>query len=393
MLKVQNLNLEIIDTPGLDDEQELEKITRVAAFQADMSVVCCSALQLGKMSEMNLIQSLDSLYGNFCLAITRADNLNTKRERCDIIEKGRILVSNKGNAAGAFCKDKRRFFLIDNSEESGDVSEVKEYLNSILDNDGFRELIQTVTDQRMSRALLKETYPTIELAKKELLQESILLNLANESEIRKRKEDDIRKQIEYKQKAEEMTTKVQSLAYKYVEVFRRYIADFQTASSFQKDATTVAIAISERLIGEIAEYGNKNELCEKRTIERSLKKACSNINNLIPAPTGHYEETRGMVGRTLLTMLNILAFDPEVDDGKEWIWDDFHIPAVKAFQNGLVEKIIEEWNILLSKIGEKILQPQYYGSEEDRLNELNKQIRYCEQLLVQAGEICLWLEK
>ena len=92
-------NIEILDTPGFDDEMggELEYMSRRAIENADMVVLCCNALQLGKMFERDFITELESSVGNFCMAVTRVDCLNTEEEFDDIKRKALWLMQGSGN--------------------------------------------------------------------------------------------------------------------------------------------------------------------------------------------------------------------------------------------------------------------------------------------------------
>lgn len=139
-------NVEFLDTPGFDDESgELENMSRRAITDADMVVLCCNALMLGKMMERKLITELESAAGNFCMAVTRMDCLNTEEDESDIRKKASWLMQGRGNLAmlkGATGK----YFLISCTEEKTALGGFDVYLRSMLESTGKKEAVRSSTD-------------------------------------------------------------------------------------------------------------------------------------------------------------------------------------------------------------------------------------------------------
>lgn len=139
-------NIEFLDTPGFDDESgELESMSRRAITDADMVILCCSALQLGKMMERELITELESAAGNFCMVVTRMDCLNTEEDVDDIKHKAAWLMQGRGNLA-MLPKATGRFFPAVCAGKYAALDGFDTYLKEILGNAGKRLAIRNSTD-------------------------------------------------------------------------------------------------------------------------------------------------------------------------------------------------------------------------------------------------------
>lgn len=139
-------NIEFLDTPGFDDESgELEYISRRAITDADMVVLCCSALQLGKMMERELITELESEAGNFCMVVTRMDCLNTEEDMNDVKHRAAWLMQGRGNLA-MIPKATGRYFSVTCAEGYVALDGFDSYLKKILENTDTRMAIRNSTD-------------------------------------------------------------------------------------------------------------------------------------------------------------------------------------------------------------------------------------------------------
>lgn len=139
-------NVEFLDTPGFDDESgELENMSRRAITDADMVVLCCSALQLGKMMERELIIELESATGNFCMAVTRMDCLNTKEDKSDIRKKASWLMQGRGNLA-MLPDATGKHFLISCTKKKTELGGFDIYLRNILEDVEKKDTVRNSTD-------------------------------------------------------------------------------------------------------------------------------------------------------------------------------------------------------------------------------------------------------
>ncbi len=140
-------NIELLDTPGFDDEMggELEYMSRRAITNADMVILCCNALQLGKIIERELITELESAAGNFCMVVTRMDCLNTEEERAEIRKKALWLMQGRGNLAMLPGATGRCFPVVCTGAYAA-FNGFDNYLGNILEDMGMRTSIRNSTD-------------------------------------------------------------------------------------------------------------------------------------------------------------------------------------------------------------------------------------------------------
>lgn len=140
-------NIEFLDTPGFNDEMggELEYMSRRAMAEADMVVLCCSSLQLGKMLERELITELESIAGNFCMVVTRMDCLNTEEDVEEIGRKADWLMRGRGNLA-MLPNATGKYFTVVCAGKHVMLDGFDRYLKKILYNNEKRNIIRGSTD-------------------------------------------------------------------------------------------------------------------------------------------------------------------------------------------------------------------------------------------------------
>ncbi|MCH5187027.1 MAG: dynamin family protein [Oscillospiraceae bacterium] len=140
-------NVEFIDTPGFDDEKggELEHMSRRAITDADMAVLCCNSGRLGVITEKNLINELESASGNFCMVLTRADNLNTEEGEEDVRQSARGFMQGRGNLA-MLPGSTGKFFMTMCNKNNIWLDGFDSYLKNILKNPEKRKAIRNSTD-------------------------------------------------------------------------------------------------------------------------------------------------------------------------------------------------------------------------------------------------------
>lgn len=76
--EILKADVEFLDTPGFQDEvvNNLKKNSRDAIDQADFVVFCFNSTKLGTMFEKEYIENLKESFGNFCMVVSRIDNLH-----------------------------------------------------------------------------------------------------------------------------------------------------------------------------------------------------------------------------------------------------------------------------------------------------------------------------
>lgn len=150
-------HIEFLDTPGFDDEMggELEAMSRKAITDADLVILCCSALQLGKMMERELITELESAAGNFCMAVTRTDCLNTEEDANEIKKKAMWLMQGRGNLA-MLPEATGRYFLVACTGQYRFLDRLDSYLKDVFENPQKRTAIRNSTDMLSMVAVVAE---------------------------------------------------------------------------------------------------------------------------------------------------------------------------------------------------------------------------------------------
>lgn len=109
---LRDSNVEILDTPGYLDNQELTELTRAAVATADVAMFCCNATAAGKEFEIDYFQELEDTIGNFSVIINHMDNINFAEdfERIKNFMEGN--VENRGRAMLHFLGMDKLFYTV-----------------------------------------------------------------------------------------------------------------------------------------------------------------------------------------------------------------------------------------------------------------------------------------
>ena len=110
--KILRGNVEILDTPGFLDNQELTDLTREAVVTADVALFCFNANAAGKKFELDYFHELEETIGNFCVIVNHMDALNTSED----VERVKTYIENnvagRGRAILHFLNMEKLFFTI-----------------------------------------------------------------------------------------------------------------------------------------------------------------------------------------------------------------------------------------------------------------------------------------
>lgn len=147
--KILRDNVEILDTPGFLDNQELTDLTRAAVATADVALFCCNANAAGKKFEVDYFRELEDTIGNFCVIVNHMDSLNTAKdvERVKTFMEGNI--AGRGRAILHFL-DMEKVFCTVAGGRGIDLSEFKKffYLLCARISKKFRRRIQRYSYQK-----------------------------------------------------------------------------------------------------------------------------------------------------------------------------------------------------------------------------------------------------
>ena len=140
--KILEDNIEIIDTPGISDEEALYPVSMAAIYKADMAVLCCCSAQLGTIDEKNLIYELDEIVSHYCMVISRYDNLNDDTEKQDVLRSAQYLMKGHGNPNNLINVDSDLVFPLNAAGDSDSVKPFITYLKKIIEDKNIRDMIQ-----------------------------------------------------------------------------------------------------------------------------------------------------------------------------------------------------------------------------------------------------------
>jgi len=103
-------NVEILDTPGYLDNQELTELTRAAVAAADIALFCCNATAAGKKFEIDYFRELEDTIGNFAVIINYMDSINTAEDFQRVKNFMEGNVAGRGRAILHFTGMEKLFF-------------------------------------------------------------------------------------------------------------------------------------------------------------------------------------------------------------------------------------------------------------------------------------------
>ena len=370
-------NVEIIDTPGFDDEAgELERISKTAVSEADMAVLCCNALMLGKITERKLLQELENITGHFSLAVTRIDNMNDMNDYEEMMSYARRLM--KGRSEFVFpvaAAGKRRH-----------IDEFREYLGGIVSD---RKRMREIQDEslRKSTALYTEEIRTV--------TDSTIseLEAVNARAIRTQELD---AQMEMS-RFENMKSAARDAASAFIsqraELFRKEINGLSSAYMFQDMAKVFADRVIYQIIRDMADYARSKNIKGCESVELELITRFEAYSYSIPAPVRRRVKSRGILGQTAVIALSLFVsvfdgFDSfEIDDGYDYYYEDYHGPAVSVFLSGPAAWLAGQWNSYLEEAGTGIRTSGFTGGHEQEIKRLRNSIARCEGVKALAEQI------
>lgn len=374
-------NVEFLDTPGFEDEMggKLEEMTRSAVAAADFAVVCCSAAQLGKLFERGFLEETDRCTGNFCMVVSRMDHLNTEQDRQDVAKKAESLMKDRGNAAGIMgCTG--RFFLTSMEPHRRDLGGFGRYIFAILRSAQAKALIRRSTDDVCVASCTDELKLLLDAHLEQLISSYELLEEENRQEIEEAEQEAEMESLKFQNTASDAWAAANTFAEHRTEEFGRRVCGLDVPASFKAKAEILAREVLAGLMDDIAQYGADRGIAPRGKIRAALQSGCGEI--AVPEPEGHWVRNRGIVARTLITTLSILVLEPELDDGCDWEYFDFHEPAVQAVRSGPVERVLGQWRQFLRDIQSRLDAVSIDDDPVllDQLSDLDREIRQCAEI-------------
>lgn len=342
-------NVEILDTPGLDDESgELERLSKIAISEADMAVLCCNALMLGKIIEKNLLQELENITGHFSLVITRIDNINEMNDYEDMMTHAYNLMKGRNEfvfpviAAGKYER----------------VEDFKKYLSNIISDKSLMLKIQEEA-LRKSRALyINEICAVTDSTISELRASLSKIEGINNGIIRTKELDaqmDISRFENMKSLALDAAAAftAQRAASLRADIIRTAIKNMNNPYAFQDDAKRLSDQTIEQIISDLADYARSKSIKGYESIAHNLLQAFKAYSYSIPA----------------LVLLNGVKTISEVYE-----------PAMNVFWNEPVMWLGKQWNKYLDNAEAGIRTSDFTGGYEQEIKRIKNSIAQCEDV-------------
>lgn len=379
-------NIEIIDTPGFDDEAgELERISRSAIAEADMAVLCCNALMLGKITERDLLAELEDIAGHFSLVLTRIDNLNDMNDYEEVMTQARRLMKNRGDSAGIFGTGHEFVFPVIASGKHKHIDEFRDYLAGIISRPEIMNKIQGASLRKGTATCVREiasvTEETITRLKASLLE----LETLSQQAVTQQELDASFKISSFENIKEAAINAAAAFTAQRMAELRKDIKDLWVYK-FQREARKLADQAMKKLIDDLADYARSKNLKGHEQLRQTLQRKFDSFSYGIPAPVQRRVKSRGIIGQTLFTALDFIASIPDglstftADDGYDYYYEEYHEPAVNAVWKGPVTWLAGQWKEYLDGIGSGIKTSGFSGGHEQEIKQLKDNIARCEKV-------------
>ncbi|MBR1693263.1 MAG: dynamin family protein [Lachnospiraceae bacterium] len=330
-----------LDTPGFLDEMggELEAVSRQAVMQSDLAVFCASAAQLGNQFEKEYIEELEQSIGNYCMIVSHMDCCNTEEDRQDILAKAEKLMTGKGGGILGSLPDGNCFFTI-TAGTNKMLGGFGTYICYILENNSLKEGLKASTSKKIREFQKRELAEKIGTELRACEAELTDLTDRHDKIVSEQRMTQGLKRVEAQQKQESKFALYESDMVHLANLIEKDLQYLKEKEIIDEFAVKARNYICERMF-PMAKKVDKELFQEESPEELYLffRKTIESFE--IPAPKRTAVKNRGMLGRALLTAVNFAFLDFEVDDGYDYEYRDYHVPAVNAFRKELMPKLTE----------------------------------------------------
>jgi len=330
-----------IDTPGFQDEcgERLEAISRKAVSKADLVVFCSNATQFGNDFERDYIDELAESIGNFCIAINRMDNLNTKEDIRQVEAKARWLMEKKGVAEGS---GQGRFFLTVSSGRQIQVQDIKDYLRRIFAHMRRRKRIRKTTADKMQQYCARNLLREVQAEGDTLLEQCTMLETRNEQQLMSLKNDYLDRLSARKLMLEKVKSDGRLMLDSTVKEIETELKAFGV-SDFVKEANEAAHKNTEQLIGNLLDFAKESHIPDREKFEEEIRDCYHEIPVSVPAPVSRQIVVRTGFQRLGRTIRNFMDSDLTIDSGKETVYNEYQRIAVSYINKKVLRKLMRKW--------------------------------------------------
>lgn len=381
-------HIELLDTPGFNDEMggELERMSREAIYEADMAVMCCNSLQIGKIFERELLQELDELMGHFSLIVTRMDNLNTTEDCNAVIEQANRFMQHKGNDAAVFSTDQPFVFPVVTAGTQKHTREFENYLKAILSDDGMKRQIRETSDRKCLTLCLRELQPILQQQAAQIREETAALVQKNQQSVKQKEWEAQCETNRLMTRCNEAKAAAAGMAEQRMRWFAEVVRTMQNPHTFSGQAYQLANAVANDFINDIAAYAAQARLADYNAVKNALCRAYLARDFSIPPLTTLRVKRRGWFRGLMNTLDNLIRFHFTIDDGCEEVYNNFHEPTIWAVRQGPIEGILQDWSAYLNRLPTERPSPAFSGGYEPLIREKQALLGQCENLLSRVKE-------
>lgn len=344
-----NRKIEIIDTPGYQDEVSLERITRNTVNKSDMAVMCCNALQLGNMFEKEYLEELSKTTSCICLIVNRSDKLN-ENEYVDVQKQAERLISRYINNIAVNC------FFTASCGSHKNLNGFDNYLTSILNSTEKLSQIRKKTNELyLENQRTKLLNDALKLQEELSKDRAFLLNLIEKGQ----KEADLKNAIitqSLNMRIEKMMLEADAIIKDYEKNIKNKIEkadkEFGVEGFVENASKEVRKEIND-LINNIAVYAENEALGDADKIAEIISPMSIDGYN-VPKPKPHKERVKefGVIGRTIFTAMNFITLDFTIDDGtiEKTVYNDYVKAAVNSVKRKLIKPIKVNFNNYINEV-------------------------------------------
>lgn len=377
-------NVELIDTPGYEDDAALEDLSRAAVLTADFVVFCCNATMLGKQFEKQYLQELNQSHGNFCMVVNRMDCLNTREDFENVEAAAKRLMDRRGTAAHPERQGK--YFLTVADGTYATLNGLDEYIKALFADVGEQRCIRRSTNLRF-------TSYHMSLLSKRIREErdgyeAQIKELRRQDEARRMKMKTARdiRRMELEQKIREVTLYAGALVRQRRLAISRRFSVMSRPDTFVKDAQAAIRAEMTALLNSLAPYSEARGLLPEEMVRQNLSPF---LRCEVPEPTCRLVQRRGLLGRAWQTLKDSVEYGMIMtDDGKEAVYNDYKAAALQRVDCHL-KALMEKWRSLLDSLAQARSNAEEGFSPAPEIYYFQQQIcqldQLADQLARQAG--------
>ncbi len=155
-------NVVILDTPGYQEREEVDRITHDAVSRADLVVFCASGAAFGKIFEQEYMEKLEDSPGSFCVVVNRMDSIHSQKDFDELKLYVENMVKGRGRRVLGKLWDKNIFYTIAAGPYTHlDLLDLYLYRLCVQDQEG-RDLLRTFAFRRRAFRKLEEMREEIE---------------------------------------------------------------------------------------------------------------------------------------------------------------------------------------------------------------------------------------